>query len=634
MPPSRRLAASALLGALAACSPGGGSGAPGGSTGPQADFAGDPRTGPAPLAVLFADESSGTITEWSWAFGDGGTASEADPAHTYLAPGSYAVTLAVSGPDGADSLTRDDYIVVVDPPPVAGFSGAPRAGAAPLDVAFTDESTGAITAWSWIFGDGGTAGEADPGHTYVAPGTYTVALAVAGPGGSDALTRDDYIVVVDPPPVAGFSGAPRAGAAPLDVAFTDESTGAITAWSWVFGDGGTSSLRHPVHRYETAGTYTVSLEVTGPGGSDALQRSDYIVVDPPPCPPPSIASFQTFADVSYAPGRFLDAYVPDEPRICSPTLVWVHGGGWIAGSKNAPESRALVRAVAADGWYVVVIDYTLADFDPCGSGLGAGSYPEAYRDVKRAVDWIRSAGTLLYQLPDEIVVAGSSAGATLAAMTGMTLGVGEDHFDPAPGGDYRVDRVILFSAAMNFVKGGCFGNPWTGICVANCPAPPDPPQDCSLPAGCESTGGYAPGYPCLADSGNCRGFEQPECFLGTVWPAGGVPAGVECGSPLGLPPHYPALPTGNPWYDASPYFWVTGEEPPFHVFASECDPLVPLADAVDLVAALAKVGVPVELLLTPTLTLCDEGCRHGADAITGEDAAGALIAVLVAAYVP
>lgn len=82
---------------------------------------------------------------------------------------------------------------------------------------------------------------------------------------------------------AGFSGTPTSGCAPLDLQFTDESTGTVETWSWDFGDGGASSAQHPVHTYAAPGTYTVSLTVTGDCGSDQLVRSGYIqVAEPPP----------------------------------------------------------------------------------------------------------------------------------------------------------------------------------------------------------------------------------------------------------------------------------------------------------------------------------------------------------------
>jgi len=82
-----------------------------------------------------------------------------------------------------------------------------------------------------------------------------------------------------PPPVANFSGSPTSGCAPLAVSFTDQSTGDITSWSWDFGDGGTSTQQNPSHTYNSGGQYTVSLTVTGPGGSDTNTKTNYITVN-------------------------------------------------------------------------------------------------------------------------------------------------------------------------------------------------------------------------------------------------------------------------------------------------------------------------------------------------------------------
>ena len=81
--------------------------------------------------------------------------------------------------------------------PVANFSGSPTTGTAPLEVSFTDSSTGEIDSWSWDFGDGGMSTEQNPTYIYGAPGTYTVTLEVEGPGGSDTYTRTNYIMVTD-----------------------------------------------------------------------------------------------------------------------------------------------------------------------------------------------------------------------------------------------------------------------------------------------------------------------------------------------------------------------------------------------------------------------------------------------------
>ncbi len=81
-------------------------------------------------------------------------------------------------------------------------------------------------------------------------------------------------------PQASFMAAPRAGVAPFDVLFTDQSSGDIISWLWDFGDGETSTLQNPAHTYDSLpGTYSVTLDVSGPGGTDSLTEIDYITIE-------------------------------------------------------------------------------------------------------------------------------------------------------------------------------------------------------------------------------------------------------------------------------------------------------------------------------------------------------------------
>ncbi|MEC8494034.1 MAG: PKD domain-containing protein, partial [Planctomycetota bacterium] len=82
---------------------------------PVADFVGTPTSGTAPLLVNFTDQSTGEPTSWFWDFGDGGTSSARNPAHTYTAEGSYAVTLTVTNAGGSDAQVLTSYITVTAP---------------------------------------------------------------------------------------------------------------------------------------------------------------------------------------------------------------------------------------------------------------------------------------------------------------------------------------------------------------------------------------------------------------------------------------------------------------------------------------------------------------------------------------
>jgi PKD repeat protein len=169
---------------------------------PAASFSGSPTVGTVPLAITFTDVSTGTITNRSWNFGDGGTTNttETSVAYTYNSAGTNTVSLTVYGPVGTSNQTRTAYIVVTNPPPpVAAFSGSPTTGATPLPVTFIDGSTGNITNRFWDFGDGGTTNTTaiSVDHTYAAAGTNTVSLTAFGLGGSSTLSQPNYIIATN-----------------------------------------------------------------------------------------------------------------------------------------------------------------------------------------------------------------------------------------------------------------------------------------------------------------------------------------------------------------------------------------------------------------------------------------------------
>lgn len=173
-------------------------------------------------------------------------------------------------------MMKSGYIDV-EGVPVAGFSADSTVGAVPFNVSFTDLSTGVPTSWSWSFGDGNTSTEQNASHEYSKGGQYTVKLTAKNAVGSNTTTKTKYITV-EYVPVASFSASPTSGTAPLNVSFTDKSTGYPESWNWDFGDGSTSTEQKPVHTYSEAGKYTVNLTVTNLAGSSSKSMSSYIKV--------------------------------------------------------------------------------------------------------------------------------------------------------------------------------------------------------------------------------------------------------------------------------------------------------------------------------------------------------------------
>ena len=114
---------------------------------------------------------------------------------------------------------------------------------------------------------------------------YFAVTAYDTSGNQSALSKEASTTTPTgppPPPVARFTGTPTTGPAPLAVTFTNASTGQITTWAWTFGDNSGSSVQHPQRTYASAGTYTMTLTVSGAGGSNTATKQGYINVIAPP----------------------------------------------------------------------------------------------------------------------------------------------------------------------------------------------------------------------------------------------------------------------------------------------------------------------------------------------------------------
>ena len=143
------------------------------------------------LAVRFTDQSTGSVTAWSWNF----VTATPRPCRTPSTPTSAALH---GHPERAmptgSRATRTNYITVLAPP-AANSQTLPQVRA--VAVQFTDQSTENVTTWLWNFGDGNTSAVKNPIHTYAAVGNYTVTLNVSNAYGNSTLARPNYIQVTE-----------------------------------------------------------------------------------------------------------------------------------------------------------------------------------------------------------------------------------------------------------------------------------------------------------------------------------------------------------------------------------------------------------------------------------------------------
>ncbi len=152
-------------------------------------------------------------------------------------------------------------------------------------------------------------------------------------------------------------------------------------------------------------------------------------------------------DIPYstAAGRplHLDVYRHRSRPSGCPTLLQIHGGAWMIGSKNE-QAIPLMLHLASRGWVCISADYRLSP---------RATFPDHLIDLKRAVQWIRTHGAEYGADPGFLVVTGGSAGGHLAALLALTANAREyqSGFESV---DTSVQACVAFYGVYDFTNGG------------------------------------------------------------------------------------------------------------------------------------------------------------------------------------
>lgn len=230
--------------------------------------------------------SSGSIDVYDWSFGDNTSSALPNPSKSYVKIDSFRVRLHVTTDRGCtDSIARRVYVY---PVPVAKFTVSPPNAC--LDVnsfsivnSSSISNNGVISRHSFNYGNNDSIiAQNPPPYSYTSNGDYTILLTVTSDQGCwDTATA---MVQVNPNPELSFS---------VDsVCFKDSSyfinsstiaSGSIDSWKWLFGNGRTSTLESPSHKYKAIGQYDITLiAVTNKGCKDTLFIPGAAKVNPNP----------------------------------------------------------------------------------------------------------------------------------------------------------------------------------------------------------------------------------------------------------------------------------------------------------------------------------------------------------------
>lgn len=256
-----------------------------------------PKTGVASLNVTFKATATNSPTSYLWKFGDGHSATTLNTNHTYTEPGTYNVSFTATNANGT-SVARTDQITVTGNTSAykVAIDATPVKGVAPLTVKFrlnttipTDEiRSEAEKGYEWDFGydsdDDGTneySYSREPkDQTYSEDGTYTVKVTIRTKLG-ETYNAEIKISVSDL--LAAFDASTTSGPAPLEVKFTDKSSGPIS-WKWSIykTDGGSRTLQKELtnqnitYTFDHDGKYEVELAAIK--GSKSVTTYKEIVV--------------------------------------------------------------------------------------------------------------------------------------------------------------------------------------------------------------------------------------------------------------------------------------------------------------------------------------------------------------------
>lgn len=196
------------------------------------------------------------LTGYTWDFGDGSTATDADPVHSYTYYGSYNIRHSVTTANGctADTLVKATFNLK----PMLTYAAIPavcESAKTPVSIALAGVTNGVTGTGVYRGLATDAAGNFQP--SVAGAGSHTIWYVFTSDGGCvDSVAGT---VTVNPAPRTSFTvvGDVCIG---LPVTVSDQSTGNIVSWSWFLGDGSTQTGNTTFeHTYATAGAYVVKL---------------------------------------------------------------------------------------------------------------------------------------------------------------------------------------------------------------------------------------------------------------------------------------------------------------------------------------------------------------------------------------
>lgn len=232
--------------------------------GPLADFT--YANGCEDSAIAFTNTTSGTVTSYTWNFGDGNSSGQTNGSNTYVDFGNYDVTLSATNAAGCNNSVVKPIQIYSKPQPNFSLDLPPfscNGSPSQFNDLTPNPTDSNLTGWVWSFGDGsgGTSISRNPQYTYALAGQYDVNLQATTNFGCTATTQKQ--ITISQSPTTDFSfNAPCVNQATV---FVDESGPSISSWQWKIGSS-TYTQQNPTHVFGFPSIYNAMLTVTGTNG--------------------------------------------------------------------------------------------------------------------------------------------------------------------------------------------------------------------------------------------------------------------------------------------------------------------------------------------------------------------------------
>jgi PKD repeat protein len=226
--------------------------------------------GCAPFPVTFNNTSSiGNYTQWN--FGDGTPNSFIyNPTHTFNSSGNFNVQMSVFDTTGKGMVFKGSQNTNINVNGMNLYTSGDTVCPGETFSAYLNPNGG--NNYSWTFGDGSSSTQQNVTHTYSTPGVDTLKLSVSNNcGGVQHFVRPIYVKAGGHP--SAYFSSNGGNVCPNDILQFYPANNSASAYSWTFGDGGTSTQNQPTHSYGATGPFTVTLKLTSSCGTSSTSSN-------------------------------------------------------------------------------------------------------------------------------------------------------------------------------------------------------------------------------------------------------------------------------------------------------------------------------------------------------------------------